>query len=170
MRLPLGAASDRRFAPRTPAYVVPPLRMSLTNILFPTNRIRIVDFGESFFISAPPQQGTGIPVPVCELELISQGAVGAGSDTWALACTLFHILAGQNLFDCIYDDPETVIRESMTPLGPPPEPWLKTWKTGRDLFFVDWAEELASPRKYEPRNAPSIDTTIEILVMQSEDA
>jgi serine/threonine-protein kinase SRPK3 len=82
-------------------YLVKPIDFYSVDSQLMTNEACIIDFGESFEVSSPPED-LGIPQSYCSPELVFDKIAGVGSDLWALGCTLFEIRTGRKLFD-IFD-------------------------------------------------------------------
>ncbi|KAI9053096.1 hypothetical protein LZ554_003365 [Drepanopeziza brunnea f. sp. 'monogermtubi'] len=131
-------------APTAPQYLVYPVNwddveLSALGANFIADKACIIDFGESFDISEPPQD-MGIPQIYCSPEYTIDKVVGIGSDIWSLGCTLFEIRTGRKLFDTFDDDPDEHLCKMAMILGKLPEPWwTKTWEA-RKLFFEDDAD------------------------------
>lgn len=65
---------------------------------FATGDICVVDFGECFETSNPPERGA-IPFPYASPELALSEVSGPASDIWALAATIYEIRFGTRLFN-----------------------------------------------------------------------
>lgn len=85
--------------------------------------IAVIDFGESFFASAPPEN-TGIPphYGAPETFLDKCGDLGFGSDLWALGCTICYVRAGCEPFFDI-GDIWFLMKHWENLNGPLPEPY-----------------------------------------------
>ncbi|TVY89779.1 Serine/threonine-protein kinase, partial [Lachnellula willkommii] len=127
--------------PIAPQYLVYPIswddvELSALGESFITDKACVIDFGESFDISEPPQV-IGIPQIYCSPEYTIDKVVGVGSDIWALGCTLFEIRTGRKLFDTFDDDQDEYLCKMVMMLGKLPEPWWSTTWEARKLFFED---------------------------------
>ncbi|KAK3334069.1 kinase-like domain-containing protein [Cercophora scortea] len=122
-----------------PHYLVKPIEWGSVNtrdtgINFLTDRVCLVDFGESFDVRDVPED-LGVPEEYRAPEYILDKRVGAETDIWALGCTLFEIRTGKRLFDLVDDDPDDHLERMVDILGKFPEPWWsKTWEARRRYF------------------------------------
>ncbi|KAJ8132667.1 hypothetical protein O1611_g957 [Lasiodiplodia mahajangana] len=84
--------------PKAPEYVVCPVSSSWCKSLI-SSSVAIVDFGESFFVEAPPKR-PGHTAIYAAPEVFFEGSWPPGlySDIWSLACTIFEIRDGGPLF------------------------------------------------------------------------
>ncbi|KAI1307108.1 kinase-like domain-containing protein [Xylaria venustula] len=114
----------------------------------------IIDFGESFEILNPPQR-MGIPQAYCAPEYVLDKRIGPGCDVWALACTLFEIRTGRQLFETFEDDEDELLYRLARVLGKFPEPWWSTtWKTRKQHLEdeVDEDGKVVSSDEYEDKS------------------
>ncbi|KAH9895553.1 protein kinase-like protein [Xylariomycetidae sp. FL2044] len=100
----------------------------------------VIDFGESFKMSAPPED-LGIPPSYRGPEAILDGKIGVFSDLWALGCTLFEIRTGRKLFQPFEQDDDEFLLLLVELLGPLPEPWWSTTWARRRSMWLDMADE-----------------------------
>ena len=116
-----------------------------------TNKASITDFGESYEISSPPQD-LGIPRAYTSPEYTLDHKVGASSDVFALACTLFEVRTGRKLFESFDDDANSHLFTLAVTLGKFPEPWWETW-AARKENFEDETDDAGRvvPSKLSPR-------------------
>lgn len=101
-----------------------------------TDQVFLIDFGESFEISAPPED-LGTPLSYCSPELMLDSAPSIGSDLWALGCTLFEIRTGRKLLDPFDDDMDDYLYYMVLLFGVLPEPWWSTTWENRKNFYKD---------------------------------
>lgn len=75
-----------------------------TDSIYVSNDIAVIDFGESFFASDPPEN-TGIPPDYGAPETFIDkcGSLGYGSDLWALGCTICYVRVGCEPFLAVGD-------------------------------------------------------------------
>lgn len=118
---------------------------------FATGDICVVDFGECFETSNPPEKGA-IPFAYASPELALSEASAPASDIWALAATIYEIRFGSRLFDVDaipirMDDETHIIGNDAKPsyifsmvrqCGRLPEPlwseWSEHWITLQQIF------------------------------------
>ncbi|KAL3418662.1 hypothetical protein PVAG01_10378 [Phlyctema vagabunda] len=159
--------------PTAPQYLVHPIdwddvELSALGANFITAKACVIDFGESFDMSEPPQD-MGIPQVYCSPEYTVDKVVGVGSDIWALGCTLFEIRTARKLFDTFDDDQDEYLCKMAMMLGKLPEPWWSTWET-RNLFFQDNADgdgRVVEIRRESPQpETGNMDVGFEDTVMQ----
>ncbi|RJE18525.1 CMGC SRPK protein kinase [Aspergillus sclerotialis] len=68
--------------------------------------------------------------------MLFDGKPTTGSDIWALACTMFELRAGIQLFASFFDTEDEIIRQIVQAFGKLPEPWWSAWKK-RPIYFDD---------------------------------
>ena len=149
-----GETHDETTAPQ---YLVYPVRWCDVDRRHISPEPCIIDFGESFKASDPPED-LGIPGPYRSPEVILEKAAGVGSDLWALGCTLFEIRTGRKIFNLFDDDDDEYLHAMVQVLGPLPEPWWSTtWQKrkaiyrdtpdgqGRAVTIIDEASRKANP-------------------------
>ncbi len=145
-------------APSGPEYIVEGLRLDLLDTRFISDRISIIDFGESYDMHSPPRD-LGITASFRSPELLCDNSIGVGCDLWALACTIYEIRTRSPLFENFMDDDDEVIMQMVPLLGKLPEPWWSSWEargqwyeedgmplidpdTGKPYMMLDTLEEL----------------------------
>ena len=100
-----------------------------------TDQICIIDFGESYPMSSPPEN-LGIPESYLLPEVIleDENSIGPACDLWALGCTLFEIRRQMPLFYMI-DDRDELLAEMVGFFGELPE--VGKWDAHGDYFDQD---------------------------------
>ncbi|KAH8668787.1 kinase-like domain-containing protein [Xylariales sp. PMI_506] len=107
----------------SPQYLTIPADLSQLGDNYLTNQICVIDFGESFLISSPPED-LGIPENYLPPEVLlgEEASSGPACDLWALGCTLFEIREQIPLFYMINGDDE-VLAEIERFFGKLPQIW-----------------------------------------------
>ncbi len=126
-----------------PSYVVERASMLNLDPSLISHDILVVDFGQTF-ISSSAGVGVGTPAAYAAPEIIFDGIASKASDVWALACTLFHIRAGFDIFESFLGGPDEALQDMVRSLGPLPERWWKQWKD-REVYF----NEDGTPRQLD---------------------
>ncbi|CAG8950941.1 hypothetical protein HYFRA_00003159 [Hymenoscyphus fraxineus] len=85
-------------SPSGPKYIVEPINIMELFVLR-TRNIKLIDFGESFRVATPPEDGVGTPVQFCSPELFFHHTASKASDIWALGCTIFEMRIGMALVE-----------------------------------------------------------------------
>ncbi|QKD60280.2 kinase-like domain-containing protein [Fusarium oxysporum Fo47] len=142
----------------SPRYLVQPADISRLGNEFLTEEICVIDFGESFRFSSPPED-LGIPENYLPPEILLEWpeAIGPACDLWALGCTLFEIREQLPLFYMIYDKDE-LLAEIVRFFGKLPESWWAKWEAREEYFDADgkwlrdeedWSLEVALSKPIE---------------------
>ncbi|KAF5678526.1 CMGC kinase [Fusarium denticulatum] len=142
----------------SPRYLVQPADISRLGNEFLTEEICVIDFGESFKFSSPPED-LGIPENYLPPEILLErpDAIGPACDLWALGCTLFEIREQLPLFYMIYDKDE-LLAEIVRFFGKLPEEWWEKWEAREEYFGADgnwlrdeedWSLEVALSKPIE---------------------
>ncbi|KID84803.1 Protein kinase-like domain protein [Metarhizium guizhouense ARSEF 977] len=152
--------------PYAPKYLIYPVDFYDTSPSFILPRAVVIDFGQAVEAAgekAPP----GIPANYAAPEVIRQGCGGQEMDLWSLACTLFEVRVGQQLFNVpqlIGVDERDYEDEISSVLGKPGHGRSDrdmAREIGKRAFGKDmtpekeqWAEMLAGLLRYEPDERP----------------
>ncbi len=136
----LNASKECHYESTAPQYLVYPVSWWDVNTQFISKESCLIDFGESFEISQPPDD-LGIPGPYRSPELILDKKAGFGSDIWALGCSVFEIRTGRKLFSSFDDDENDYLDAIVQVLGKLPEPWWSTTWEDRRRMYKDEVDE-----------------------------
>lgn len=98
------------------------------------NRIRLMDFGISYF-AEKPLTDLGTPPAFAAPEILFEKTAGQTTDLWALGCTIYTIRSNAKLFEIRWGGlPTECIGAMVEVLGPPPPKW--------DCLYFDDAGKL----------------------------
>lgn len=122
--------------PSAPRYLIYPVDWDSVNPKYVTDQPCIIDFGEAFEVSDPPEH-LGIPGPYRSPELMLDQTIGFSTDNWALGCAMFEIRTGRKLIHTFDDDQDDYLIEMVQMMGPLPEPWWSTTWESRKEWFKD---------------------------------
>lgn len=142
----------------SPKYLVPPVDLSRLGNDYLTDNICVIDFGESFLISSPPES-LGIPENYLPPEVLldEDNAIGPACDLWALGCTLFEIRQQIPLFYMIFDRDE-LLAETVRFFGKLPMSWWEKWEA-REEFFDEQGKWI--------RHGDTEEWTLEVLLSKN---
>ena len=146
---PLLTISGESPAPSGPEYLVEDLSLDRLDARFISNKVSIIDFGESYDMYNPPED-LGVTASFRAPELLFDNTIGVGCDLWALACTIFEVRTRSPLFQNFMDDDDEVIMQMVPLLGKLPEPWWSSWKA-RGQWYEEDGTPLVNPRTGRPR-------------------
>ncbi|KAF4622773.1 hypothetical protein G7Y89_g14253 [Cudoniella acicularis] len=118
--------------PNAPQYLVRPINSSKFAPRYLTEEV-CIDFGESYPTSTPPKE-SGIPLSYSSPEILFHDPAGIPSDIWALACTLFGIRSGNQLFQGMFGDTDDILMQMVQLFGKFPEPWWSSWENRQQWF------------------------------------
>ncbi|KAI0148390.1 kinase-like domain-containing protein [Xylariaceae sp. FL1272] len=135
----LRTANGSHPGPNYPKYVVEPADLSLLGVV---DEAMIIDFGESFPITNPPEY-LGIPIQYAAPEARFAHSPGFSIDIWALCCTIIELRLNRTLFGL--KEPSWVAQLEVL-LGPFPEPQRSDFQAlarkAQDYydpqFLADW--------------------------------
>lgn len=123
-----------------PRYLVEPACLDRPQLL--GEEILLIDFGHALHARSstppppPPPQETAISLPYCAPEVLfnTTQLPGPAAEIWALACTLYEIRAGAQLFASFFGTRDEILRQVGQTFGKFPEPWWSMWE-GRPRYF-----------------------------------
>jgi serine/threonine-protein kinase SRPK3 len=151
--------SGKELPTSSPHYLTIPANLSNLIDNYLTDQICVIDFGESFPMSSPPED-LGIPENYLPPEVLleQENAISPACDLWALGCTLFEIREQLPLFYMIFDKDE-LLAEMVRFFGKPPKLWDQ-WEARGDFFDdqgvwlrqgddEDWSLEVALSKPME---------------------
>lgn len=120
------------------------------NSPYVSNDIAVIDFGESFLASEPPEE-TGIPpyYGAPETFIDKCGDLGFGSDLWALGCTICQVRVGNEPFFDV-GDVWHLMKHWENLNGPLPEPYRSS--LAEDVEIHEDAEQHVSTDLEEIEN------------------
>ncbi|KAL2068500.1 hypothetical protein VTL71DRAFT_14837 [Oculimacula yallundae] len=153
-----------------PQYLVYPIcwddvELTTLGAEFISEQACIIDFGESFDLTSPPED-MGIPQVYCSPEYTLDRIVDVGTDIWSLGCTIFEIRIGRKLFDTFDDDQDEYLWKMAMLLGKLPEPWWSQTWTARKTIFEDNTDDegrvVEVPQQLRPseNGEPEIERTV----------
>ncbi|KAH8650804.1 kinase-like domain-containing protein, partial [Tricladium varicosporioides] len=145
---PLLTVSGKSPGPSGPEYLVESLSLDQLDARFISDKISIIDFGESYDMHSLPQD-LGITASFRSPELLFDNTIGVGCDLWALACTVFEVRTRSPLFENFMDDDDEVIMQMVPLLGKLPEPWWSSWKA-RGRWYEEDGTPLVNPETGKP--------------------
>lgn len=94
----LDVSGEPNTSPSGPRYVVEPANI-MEIFSLNTGNIKLIDIGEAFHVTSPPEDGVGTPAQFCSPELLVHHTASKASDIWALGCTIFEMRIGQGLIE-----------------------------------------------------------------------
>ncbi|KAH8648317.1 kinase-like domain-containing protein [Tricladium varicosporioides] len=100
--------------------------------------IVIADFGSTFKTSDDEGNARfSVYAPTAAPERLLGKKIGLPSDIWSLACAIFQLISGKELFESNRNTSQMVLFEIMEVLGKPSEDWWLRWeKVAADLAIT----------------------------------
>ncbi|KAL4940979.1 kinase-like domain-containing protein [Aspergillus oleicola] len=125
-----------------PPYLVYPVQFdSFSMKRLASDKLCVIDFGESFDASNPPTRGTGIPMHYAAPEHALANTCSTASDIFALAATMYHIRFGKHMFIMEEDTTMEYVYMMVQQIGRFPEPlwskWVEYWMYVQDQLLDD---------------------------------
>ena len=110
----------------TPQFVYGPIDTTKLNADFLSQNVTIIDFGEAVALDEPAEaKEFGFNLNYAAPEFHFGGRKTKASDIWALACCLFELRTGTQLFSDGMSGFFGVICSMTETIGPLPSPWLE---------------------------------------------
>ncbi|KAI0469835.1 kinase-like domain-containing protein [Xylariaceae sp. FL0804] len=103
-----------------PKYVVAPVDLSILGL---TEKISVIDFGQSFRVNNPPSR-MGIPMSYGAPEAVFHHSPGPDMDVWSLAITIMKVRVNRHL---LADSLATYTKDLESILGPLPEYYRRAY-------------------------------------------
>ncbi|KAK4672134.1 hypothetical protein QC763_100420 [Podospora pseudopauciseta] len=108
--------------PGMPEYLVEPAEFNPK--IYPHLReVRLIDFGESFFLSDLPSE-ISTPMSLHPPELVFQRGLSRAVDIWNLGSTTYELITGRTPFEADFDDKD-LIPQFQKVIGDLPEQWIQ---------------------------------------------
>ncbi|KAJ5740269.1 protein kinase-like protein [Penicillium malachiteum] len=137
--------------PGVPTHITEPIWLGKEARKFtvPEARLLLSDFGEAFSFrnQKGPKLGKDCKSPrYClppEAYFEPDKPLSFTTDTWTLACAIWNIVTGYQLFSSFFPDSDEITAQHIEILGALPAEWLVNWKA-KDKYFD---EDVRSKRK-----------------------
>jgi serine/threonine-protein kinase SRPK3 len=126
-RATLRLLSGAPAGPQGPVKVVEAVQYSDIGEKQLTGNVRIIDFGESFFLSKPPPGFLGTPAGYFAPEMLFGWSASAASDVWALGCLIFEVHASRPLICVFFGRLDEALSEVVHTIGPVPRAWQHSY-------------------------------------------
>ncbi|KAF1351893.1 kinase-like domain-containing protein [Delphinella strobiligena] len=122
---PVTRSDGQELTAEVPRYLVWPTSLP-ANAPAAYDKIKIIDFGESFQPEDRPQT-LYTPLVVRAPEVIFGDQWDHRVDLWSLGCMIFELVAGQPPFDSIMTSRSILISQMIDPVGALPALWQSKW-------------------------------------------
>ncbi len=113
--------------PHAPAKIVEAIQYANLDENLLTGNVRIIDFGEAFFLNDPRREFLGTPAAYLAPEMLFGRSASAASDVWALGCLTFEVLALRPFICVFFGSFEEALSEVVQTLGPLPKAWQHSY-------------------------------------------
>lgn len=113
--------------PQGPGKIVEAVQYSKIGAKQLTGNVRIIDFGESFFLSQPPPRLLGTPAGYFAPEMLFGYSASAASDVWALGCLIFEVHAFRPLICVFFGRLDEALSGVAHTIGPVPRAWQHSY-------------------------------------------
>jgi serine/threonine protein kinase len=134
--IPVVRNDKATLGPEAPSNAIIPMNLIVPSNEVVDSKIKITDFGTSFFVDGPPAK-LHTPTSLLPPEAFFHEPIGPPADIWTLGCTLFDILGERTVFETWADDRDDVIAEMVSALRNLPTRWWRKWKKRPDFFLED---------------------------------
>ncbi|KAI4716975.1 kinase-like protein [Aureobasidium sp. EXF-10727] len=124
---PVNRADGSPLEPGVPEYLVWPARFPIPDLALEKHPIKLIDFGESFFLHGKPKT-LHTPIAVRAPELLFEDEYDLRADLWTLGCTMFELVVGYLPCSSLMAQKEDVLQQIADLIGEPPERWQPEWK------------------------------------------
>jgi serine/threonine protein kinase len=113
-----------------PEFIYEPIAFSQLPLYLLAPEVKFVDFGHMVRTTSPlDSDEIGYNAPYAAPELILMHKPSKEADVWALACVLFEMRAGRQMFRGFFGSEEEIVDSMENILGDLPESWKRQWKT-----------------------------------------
>jgi serine/threonine protein kinase len=113
--------------PYAPRKVVDDIEYANLDEKWLTGNVRIIDFGEAFFLNNPRAEFLGTPASYFAPEMLFGRSASAASDVWALGCLIYEIQALRPLVYAFFGTMNEALAEIVQTLGPLPTAWRHSY-------------------------------------------
>ncbi|KAI5196896.1 kinase-like protein [Aureobasidium subglaciale] len=110
-----------------PDYLVWSARLPTADLNTAKPSIKLIDFGESFFLNDRPQT-LHTPLAIRAPELLFDDDYDLSVDCWALGCTMFEFVVGYPPVSGLLAKKGDILQQIADMIGEPPERWQPKWK------------------------------------------
>ncbi|KEQ93398.1 hypothetical protein AUEXF2481DRAFT_31413 [Aureobasidium subglaciale EXF-2481] len=110
-----------------PDYLVWSARLPTTDLEIAKASIKLIDFGESFFLNNRTKT-LHTPLAMRAPELLFDDDYDLSVDSWALGCTMFELIVGQPPISRLLAKKGDILQQIADLIGEPPERWQSKWK------------------------------------------
>jgi serine/threonine-protein kinase SRPK3 len=134
-----------------PEYTVKTGNIAALDARLATDKILLIDFGESFYHHERPAKII-TPAPFASPEIVFQAEITQAIDKWAFGCLLYEICADHSLFKMIFGWFNDTLKDQVAMLGKPEEEIWQKWEGRENYFHSDGTPKEAEGRriKVEP--------------------
>lgn len=136
---------EQPLTPGVPTHATEPIRLGkhAREVTFLEARLILSDFGEAFspLHRTEPKLGKDCTSPrYClppEAYFEPQTPISSAADIWTLACAIWDIICGRQLFSSFFGKSDEITCQQMDHLGPLPPEWWAKWEA-KDKYFDEF--------------------------------